>query len=339
MRRLHYGPGMTSFRSPAVRVAVVLALGLFGCAGKLQQDGPGPGGDAGAPGPVCPDVPCTTTLESDSYGFSVLTVDHGYVYATRIGDPDTGAVLKIPAAGGAPSVVVSTPTFGTSYGLVVDGPNVYASASAGFVFTAPIGGASSASVLVSTPPDAWGIALDAQSIYWSTADDPGFIETAPRAGGVPTILATVTASPRKVLVDDTRVYWIGGGPGDTLSSVAKTGGPPTVLATSSVAGQDMVRVGDFIYWITYAGTEIFRTPARGGPTTTFASGFGFTFALATDGQALYVGDFDGSVVQKVPIEGGPAVVVAQVYHPYLLAVDDTSVYVASDLSLLRVTPK
>jgi hypothetical protein len=333
---------MAFLASARVGVVVFLAIAPCGCAGRVQQNGSPPGGDAGAPPPVCQDVACIATLESDPYGFSALTVDHGTVYAARIGDPDTGAILEIPADGGASSVVVSTPTFGTSFGLVVDGPNVYASASAGFVFDAPIGGAAAASVLVSAGHDFWGIALDAQFVYWSTADDPGAIEKVPRSGGASTILATVHASPRKVLVDDESVYWIGGAPGDTLSSVSKSGGAPTVLATSTVAGMDMVKVGDSIYWITFGGTQIFQTPAtpaRGGPTTTFASGFGLTYALATDGESVYVADFDGSVVQKVPIGGGTAVAVAQVYHPYLLAVDDTSVYVASDLSLMRVTPK
>lgn len=338
---MHNGDAMSSFalhHAGCVSFALVLAAAalLPACGGRVQPVGLG-GQDAGVT--VCQDNPCVTTLATDLDGFSALAADGNNVYWTRPDTPGQGAVMKVPVAGGAPSLVASTASFGESFGIALDANHVYSAGTDGYVFAAPISGPPAATVLATTYHDAWGIAVDAANVYWGTADFPGYILKAPLAGGEPTVLATATNSPRKVLVDDANVYWIGG-PGAVVVSVPKSGGMPVTLATSTITGGDMVLVGDRIYWINYPGTAIFETPVGGGPTTTFASGFQMAWYIATDGRAIYVSDFDAGTIDKLPLDGGPMVTLASgVGGPSLIAADDTSVYFEANTSLMKLTPK
>lgn len=109
------------------------------------------------------------------------------------------------------------------------------------------------------PNEARAVALrmDDQSLYWEVVASldvhalDGEIKTIPKAGGVPTVLASAQAHPRAepgyLLVDEANVYWSNAGD-STVMMVPKGGGaPPTVLAQASYAPM-IAMDASYVYW-------------------------------------------------------------------------------------------
>jgi hypothetical protein len=143
--------------------------------------------------------------------------------------------------------------------------------------------------------------------------------------------------PNSVAIDANNVYWTDTG-NNAVLKVAKTGGPVTTLASvSGYVGAPIAVDATRVYYLAGAANAVMGVPIAGGSPVTISSHYADTFV--SDGANLYWasktscpgdgGPCDG-VVASQPLDGGAQVTLATgTFTPVSLAVDGTSVYVAS----------
>jgi hypothetical protein len=83
---------------------------------------------------------------------------------------------------------------------------------------APVGGG--AAVTLAADVGAYWVAVDGEDVYWTNGLDET-VKRAPRAGGLPVVLAHDQALPEKVVVDDRYVYWIDSAVDGAVMKLAK----------------------------------------------------------------------------------------------------------------------
>jgi sugar lactone lactonase YvrE len=129
-----------------------------------------------------------------------LALDETHVYWTNQGNPGLAGVRRMAKQGGAPELFAPGES---PMGVAVDATHVYwCDWGAGKVQRrSKTGGV--VQVLAPSEPDANRIALDAQRVYWSSADH---IASVAKTGGPVTILSP-TFNAQDVATDGEGVYW------------------------------------------------------------------------------------------------------------------------------------
>jgi hypothetical protein len=202
-------------------------------------------------------------------------------------------------------------------------------------------------------PSPNGIALDADTVYW-TDEATGYVLRVPKTGGSLVNLfggsgldaSSSDSRAAGIAVDASYVYWADPNAG-FIAKVLKGGGMPMILATGQDEPTFVAVDASSVYWTNhgtyqagYAGS-VMKVPLDGGTPV--------AFAVATDPRGLaldatYVywangGTFDqhlqsnhdGAVV-RAPIAGGtPEILAAGLVEPFDIAVDTINVYWTSQL--------
>jgi hypothetical protein len=146
------------------------------------------------------------------------------------------------------------------------------------------GGATTPIVPSSTLPQtasSYGIAVDTQSVYWTSFRDPCTVYKAPLTGGTPTTLATVSGPCFGIAVDSRRVYFAAA---SGVMSVALDGGTPVALTSSPGLG---LAIDDQFVYFTSAGSEVGKVPKSGGVVTSLATGQDQADGIAVDTSSVY----------------------------------------------------
>jgi hypothetical protein len=140
------------------------------------------------------------------------------VNATHVFWAQGGSIVRAPKGGGEPAVVIKLPA-GKIQRLAADDAAVYWTDSgtgdpqwSGRVYRASLDGKVET---LSDAPSPFAIAVDADSVYWtSSTDTGGRILSRKKSGGATFVLASDQHGPRSVAVDDRSVYWIDKGDGN-----------------------------------------------------------------------------------------------------------------------------
>jgi sugar lactone lactonase YvrE len=233
----------------------------------------------------------TTTLASQQNGPRGIAVDPTNVYWTNdaAGNGSVGSVMRVPLSGGvtqalasyqaypegivatesevywlsqiglfqasgdggAPRTVAVLSGSGPFGGyLVTDKASLYFIAD-GNLEKVPLGGGA-VTTLASASGTTYGIAVDAENVYWATANsaapgnENGAIMKVPLTGGTPVALATKLGMPTGLATDGASVYWV-----DPLQGVMKValGGGAITTLTSDVSAPAFIAVDDTsVYW-------------------------------------------------------------------------------------------
>jgi hypothetical protein len=224
---------------------------------KIVSATPGGAGAAGKPATVAPTYDVDETLAvsdgADVFVFgdvkpgksgpellrlgaggkpAVVTVGAGAVVRTALAVNAThvfwvqgGSVVRAPRAGGDAAPVVKLPA-GKIQRLAADDTAVYWTDTgtgdpqwSSRVYRATI--ADGKVETISDAPSPFSIALDGDTVYWSSSTDVGGrILSRKKTGGATVVLAKEQHKPRGVAVDDKFVYWVNTGDG-TVCRVAK----------------------------------------------------------------------------------------------------------------------
>ncbi|WP_248342237.1 IPT/TIG domain-containing protein [Anaeromyxobacter paludicola] len=273
------------------------------------------------------------------------------------------SITGLSVAAGAPgsSVTVTGTGFpATSTGVSVSLCGVSAAVTSvsttQVVFTVPAMSASSCPVEVVTPSGtasstgsfsvlpapvtlgqsagAWGIAVDATSVYWT--ETAGAVRKIARGGGAATTLATGLTNPQAIAIDATSVYFAENSLSGTLQKVPLAGGSATTLASGLAQVTAIAVDAASVYWVEYqpAGA-LKKVSIGGGSVTTLASGLDWPVGVAVDGSAVYWTESSGAV-KKTGLNGGTVTLLATGTGAGLLALDATSVYFPSNYGVASV---
>ncbi len=163
------------------------------------------------------------------------------------------------------------------------------------------------------------IAVDCQSIYWTSGYTGTLVMKAPIGGGTSTALASQQRGQNSIAVDGDFVYWTAAG---VLAKVSSAGGSLTPLVPATpldgggfLAPQQIVVQGGYVYFTALSSSDpsaprglVMDVSTDGGATTTLASGEA-PMSIALDSHSVYWVDTAADEVMKTPIGGGPSVTV------------------------------
>jgi hypothetical protein len=197
---------------------------------------------------------------------------------------------------------------------------------------------------IGTSPQPWGIAADANNVYWTAFDmstpTAGVVLQAPIGGGAVTTLASGRNSPIGIAVDAANVYW----GDDALMKIPIGGGTATTL-TSSVAPWSIAVDANNVYWANVG--YVAKMPIGGGATTVIGrtNGNGNAISLALVGSNLYwqesgstITDTGTVVGASIEADGGNGIastLVSGLISPLYVAADQNHLYVNDNGFLLQ----
>jgi len=279
--------------------------------------------DASQDGDASP-APCTTSSVAAETAIGALAQDDDYLYYACTYAPCD--VARVPKAGGAARVYATNEK---AWFVATDHDFVYwSSLTARAILRAPkLGGPVVTFASTSATVAPWGIAFDAQAVYF--ADDESSVWRV-QYGGSLELLADHQPNAALVARDGPWVVW------STTNGIARapaTGGPTTTVA-AQLNAYFVTTNGGTIYWTDAATGWIARTPVAGGETVTLATAK-LPIWLATDATDVYWADLTGDVVARVPRAGGAVTELAHVKGPASVAVDARCFYYASTAGLAR----
>ena len=256
----------------------------------------------------------TTILSSLPYSLSEITADSSSVYFTYQDSSQNGYVARATISGGTITTIASNQQVPST--IAVNATTVYWVNGTGDLGMSPIATPSPQTLTPMAAQAGTGLALGSTNVYWASAND-GLV-SAPLGGGqISTIFTGIVFG---VAVDSSHVY---------LANNATDNGFQT------------------------GSNAILKAPVGGGTPTTLVAAHG-PMAVVADGSSVYWVDYSGTLM-KVALNGNvvSTLVSAGVAHlggeygTHALAVDSTSVYVATGITgagataaaIVRVTPK
>jgi hypothetical protein len=161
-----------------------------------------------------------------------------------------------------------------------------------------LGGACAASIcqpvlLDSGPPQAFDVAVDATTLYWTSEgmscfigagmDSDGEVREVPLLeDGAPGPLASGQPAPRGLAMDDTNVYWTDCESGAVMMA-PRAGGAAAPVATGQGEPRDIAVDATHVYWTNFLSGEVMKAPIgpNSAATVLFAGSIRRTQRMST----------------------------------------------------------
>lgn len=249
-------------------------------------------------------------LDRPNFALRLVALDATSVY---VADTAAGQVLRVGKDGRSPTVIA---TGNRPFAVAVDERNVYFTCSGdGTLQVVPKPGPTSGAP---TPPrvlarstgtgdeDMWGLALDAENVYWADAKAGKVFKMAKVGGpgGAPMLLATRTARLYALALDDTNVFFREGdnGAGKVLA-VPKAGGAAVELqAQRQQFPRGIAADASGVYWTGGPPTDsrVDRIDRDGSNYRSIATGLSNAHSVALDATSVYWTNWGGATIMRAP---------------------------------------
>lgn len=152
------------------------------------------------------------------------------------------------------------------------------------------------SVVSGLPHGPWGLAVDANNIYWTEWYGGTRVMQAPLLGGASTVITNSASDPLYIAVDAMNIYY------EDTNGLSKAPIGSTNNVTN-IVGQTIV--GPFridainAYYVTYPDYMLYSVPLTGGASTALLSVSACTNAFALDATNAYWTKYDCSTVSTI----------------------------------------
>ncbi|AKT43347.1 hypothetical protein [Chondromyces crocatus] len=269
-----------------------------------------------------------------------LAVDGTNLYWTSVTDVNLGEVRQMPKQGGAVlNLGVDQPLPGA---IAVNATSVFwANLNSPVINRATIG-IPDAGLFAQDAGALWGIAADAEAVYWTRDDgelaNSGIVR-APLNGGAHTLIVPGSETPYAIAIDSTSVYWTDRSAGQVLKAPL-TGGTPEILAETQPQPYSIAVDAAHVYWTNRACSPgggqavdcVMRVRKDGmDQPVSLADGQSVPYSIAVDGQHVYWTDAGLQRVLRTPVEGGAIETLASTQAGLVhMVIDDTHVYWANE---------
>lgn len=214
-----------------------------------------------------------------------LALDDARVYWVTGGlSAGDATVMSVPKSGGA----ITTHASGLSKlrSITTDDTNVYwvgGEDSDGKVMTVPKAGGTPTLLTKAFGP--WGIAVDANSVYYNDSYE---VKRIPKAGGPAVVIGPNQNRPEGIIHDGEYVYWVNRAPQGSVVKVAKAGGSPITLASGQKFPQGIAVDASYVYWANREEGTVLKAPLDGsGTVTTLVANEYYPDSTIVDGNNLY----------------------------------------------------
>ncbi len=199
-------------------------------------------------------------------------------------------------------------------------------------------------VISSFQEEAYGIAVDATYVYWSSAGVNNYIIrdkiTDPNATSA---IAVSQGSPREVALVATAklngLAWANHGAFDMNQSIAAIEPPASAVTIASLQKSGpwaIAAVDKMIYWTNRDQGEVWSADVSAPKDTTnkkIASALKTPWDIVADASFVYWSNYDGGDVVRLATGGGvPAALVKNLAHPAGVALDAKYLYYAAETS-------
>ncbi|MDI1475003.1 EB domain-containing protein [Polyangium sp. y55x31] len=261
--------------------------------------------------PLCKPGDAPVVLVSGPERISGLLADGDHVYFAHYGA--TGAVLRLPKAGGAIETIVPSASWTES--LVADASSLYFMDGDQIMRASKDG--SGSSLVADNQEGSMSIAADASFVYWIDPADQA-VRRVSKSGGTPDTLAkdedlTPDMVPR-MIADDDKLYWSARGvwsmPG--FHATPKEGG--AVLFVEGAATTHFVADSMFLFWIATDASpvRVVRTRKDGSEAKTltkwaFDSNSDLAAGMAQDDNYVYWANGKARRMNRIAKTGGEPV--------------------------------
>lgn len=178
-----------------------------------------------------------------------INATHLYYISNTSAGPNTGAVVKIPLAGGAPITLASSQP--NPQAIAIDGSNVYWTG--GDLMTLALTGGTPTSLFTGLGSNSFGLTSDGSSVFWTNSTG-GKLSKGAAAGTSLIVLASSQPTPAALAMDATTIYWGNRNPtvfaGGSIRSVGTGGGGAIDRALGQADPVAITVDAKHIYWLT-----------------------------------------------------------------------------------------
>jgi len=185
--------------------------------------------------------------------------------------------------------------------------------------------------------DIRGLVLGNDDVFWGkrSGSEPGAIVRQSKAGGEPTVLASVEKGPYSIALDSDFVYWL---EADTTTGTARVmkvpqaGGDPTMVFTGLPNLRQVLADHGDLYLVVgdsdLGGYGVSRLPAGSSTPQVLVENWkdGF-FNVIVDGDNVFFSTSAGELVGVPKLGGTPSVVASGMVEPLFMTAYDSNVYI------------
>jgi hypothetical protein len=218
---------------------------------------------------------------------------------TTVDAGNSGAVLKLPLAGGVPVAVAGG--LGRPRAIACDGQWVFVvdvdAIRPGLlrrstIVRLPASGGPDAgpiAILGRSEGEVDSVAIDDAHVYWADRLE-GSILVVPKSGGEPRVLASERGLPGQVVVDGDALFWVEKR-SESLWTMPKSGGTPSRIAQDFAGFAHLVVDARGVWWVNEAAVDgayrVLTIPRSGGDPVPATDTVDAIDALASDGSRLF----------------------------------------------------